>query len=120
MLCTPALTLIVCHRSRGKEAVNDIGVLPDYRGVIVHDGLALYDTLAGASHAQCNAHLVRHLVAVGEVWDQTSWTKAMTTCLFEAKAAANAARENGEPAVAPALIAGFEARYDEALAQALP
>jgi len=96
VLCTPALSLIVCHRSRGMEAVNDIGVLPDYRGVIVHDGLALYDSL-GASHAQCNAHLVRHLTAVGEVWDQTAWTKAMTTCLFEAKHAADAARgEDGD------------------------
>ena len=117
VLCTPALSLIVCHRSRGMEAVNDIGVLPDYRGVIVHDGLALYDSL-GASHAQCNAHLVRHLAAVGEVWDQTAWTKAMTACLFEAKAAADAARDNGEAAVASAAIAGFESRYDEALAQA--
>ena len=118
VLCTPALTLVVCHRSRGKDAVNDIGVLPNYRGVIVHDGLALYDTLAEASHAQCNAHLVRHLAAVGEVWDQTAWTKAMTTCLFEAKAAADTARDKGEPAVAPAAVAGFERRYDEALAQA--
>ncbi len=118
VLCTPALTLVVCHRSRGTDAVNDIGVLPNYRGVIVHDGLALYDTLAEASHAQCNAHLVRHLASVGEVWDQTAWTKAMTTCLFDAKAAADAARDKGEPAVAPALIAGFARRYDEALAQA--
>lgn len=118
VLCTPQLSLIVCHRSRGKEAVKDIGVLPEYRGVIVHDGLALYDTLAGAAHAQCNAHLVRHLAAVGEVWDQTAWTTAMTACLFEAKAAADAARDNAKPAVAPAAVAGFEARYDEALAQA--
>jgi len=118
VLSTPALSLIVCHRSRGKEAVADIGVLPGYRGVIVHDGLALYDTLAEASHAQCNAHLVRHLAAVGAVWDQASWTKAMTACLFEAKAAADAARTKGEAAVAGEAAARFEARYDEALAQA--
>ncbi len=117
VLCTPALSLVVCHRSRGMDAVNDIGVLPEYRGVIVHDGLALYNTLE-ASHAQCNAHLVRHLASVGEVWDQAGWTKAMTTCLFEAKHAADAAREKGEAAVAPEAIAGFEARYDKVLAQA--
>ncbi len=117
VVCTPTLSLIVCHRSRGMEAVNDIGVLPDYRGVIVHDGLALYDNL-GASHAQCNAHLVRHLASVGEVWDQAPWTKAMTTCLFEAKHAADAAREKGEAAVAAGAVAGFERRYDEVLAQA--
>ncbi len=117
VVCTPSLSLIVCHRSRGMEAVNDIGVLPNYRGVIVHDGLALYDNLK-ASHAQCNAHLVRHLAAVGEVWDQKPWTTAMTTCLFEAKHAADAAREKGEAAVKAKAIAGFEARYDEVLAQA--
>lgn len=117
VLCTPKLSLIVCHRSRGMEAIADIGVLPDYRGVIVHDGLALYDSL-GATHAQCNAHLVRHLAAVGVVWDQTAWTEAMTTCLFQAKAAADVARDQGEASVASAAVAGFEARYDEVLAQA--
>jgi len=78
VLCTPGLTLLVCHRSRGREAIEEIGVLPGYRGVIVHDGLALYDGLGEASHAQCNAHLLRHLAAVGVVWDQQAWTKTMT------------------------------------------
>lgn len=58
--------------------------------------------------------LLRHLTGVDEVWDQAAWTEAMTSCLFDAKAAADVAREKGEPAVATVLIAGFERRYDEA------
>ena len=102
MLSTPSLTLLACHHSRGREAIEEIGVLPGYRGVIVHDGLALYDGLGQASHAQCNAHLLRHLAAVGVVWDQEAWTEAMTEVLIEAKVAADDARQRGLRRVAPA------------------
>ncbi|MDQ3573360.1 MAG: IS66 family transposase [Actinomycetota bacterium] len=119
VLSTPAITLLSCHRSRGREAICDIGVLPTYSGVIVHDGLALYDGLPQASHAQCNAHLLRHLAAVGVVWDQEAWTKAMTAVLIEAKLAADGARERSRRRVAPATAKAIEARYDEAIAKAL-
>jgi len=119
VLSTPAITLLSCHRSRGREAICDIGVLPTYDGVIVHDGLALYDGLGLASHAQCNAHLLRHLAAVGVVWDQQAWTEAMTAVLIEAKMAADHARERGRGRVAPSTAKAVEVRYDEAIAKAL-
>lgn len=50
------VTLLVCHGRRGREAIAEIDVLPGYRGVIVHDGLATYDDLGAADHAQCGAH----------------------------------------------------------------
>ncbi len=62
-MSTTALTLLVCHRKRGREAIEAIDVLPGYSGTIVHDGLATYDYLDKATHAQCGAHLVRHLDA---------------------------------------------------------
>ena len=119
VLSTPSLTLLACHPSRGREAIDEIDVLPGYRGVIVHDGLALYDGLGQASHAQCNAHLLRHLAAVGVVWDQEAWTKAMTEVLIEAKTAADDARQRGRRRVAPTTVKAIETRYDEAIAKAL-
>jgi hypothetical protein len=110
---------LACHPSRGREAIDEIDVLPGYRGVIVHDGLALYDGLGQASHAQCNAHLLRHLAAVGVVWDQEAWTKAMTEVLIEAKTAADDARQRGRRRVAPTTVKAIETRYDEAIAKAL-
>jgi transposase len=55
-LSTNLLTLLVVHPKRGREALEDIGVLGDYRGTVVHDGWAPYDTLAEATHAQCGVH----------------------------------------------------------------
>jgi len=62
-ISTPGLTLLSYHPKRGIDAICDIGVLNGYSGVIVHDGLAAYDRpeLAKAAHAQCGAHLLRHL-----------------------------------------------------------
>jgi transposase len=55
-LSTRLLTLLVVHPRRGVEALIDIGVLPDYKGTIVHDGLTTYDHMTKAAHAQCGAH----------------------------------------------------------------
>jgi hypothetical protein len=41
--------LLVCHRKRGREAIEAIDVLPRFEGTIVHDGLAAYDYLDKAT-----------------------------------------------------------------------
>lgn len=63
---TPRYTLITCHRRRGREAMDAAGVLPGFTGVAVHDAWAPYDTYPQLTHALCNAHLLRELVAVTE------------------------------------------------------
>jgi len=73
-LTTNLLTLLAVHPRRGIEAINDIGVLPAYTGTIVHDGWASYDLFVDATHAQCGAHLVRHLSDVGETPAFAIWT----------------------------------------------
>ena len=60
-------TVLEVHSRRGAAAMEDIGVLPGYAGVLVHDALAGYDKIApGATHQLCGAHLVRELAAVSE------------------------------------------------------
>ena len=56
--------LITVHDKRGVEAMNAAGVLPHFTGIAVHDGWAPYDTYDLATHARCNAHLLRELQAV--------------------------------------------------------
>lgn len=60
-------TLLQVHHKRGVAAMRDNGVLEDYRGVLIRDALASYDTIAPrARHQLCGAHLARELVAVSE------------------------------------------------------
>jgi hypothetical protein len=63
---TDRLTAYHLHRSRGRAAVNEFGVLPGYRGVAVHDALSVYDAYPDADHALCGAHLARELTAAAE------------------------------------------------------
>jgi transposase len=63
--------LITVHDKRGVEAMNAAGVLPRFTGIAVHDGWAPYDTYTQATHARCNAHVLRELQAVIDHHDQT-------------------------------------------------
>jgi transposase len=119
-LTTKLLTLIAVHPRRGMGALSDIGVLAAYTGTIVHDGYATYDLFSGATHAQCNAHALRHLKSVGEAEAFSPWAQQMTGLLMEAKAAAEAAASAGrgrvDPGRAGAIRAAYQASIDQVLA----
>src|SRR3954462_14912330 len=61
---SPRFTALFCHRRRGTEAIDAAGVLPHFTGIAVHDAFASYARFPAATHALCNAHLLRELIAV--------------------------------------------------------
>ena len=115
VMSTPRLTLLVCHRRRGREAIEAIDVLPGYHGTIVRDGLAAYDYLDAASHAQCGAHILRHLGKAMEHDDTARWAQLMTDVLLDAACAARAAAEHGWDHVPDNHAARLRRRYRYAL-----
>lgn len=117
-LATAALTLLICHQRRGAQALIDTAVLPGWDGVVVHDGWAPYDTLDGPDHAQCGAHLLRHLAAVAETASQAAWANHMADILRAAKAANGRAVARGDPAVPRSTAARIRARYRACLDEA--
>jgi transposase len=88
---TDLLTAYHLHRSRGRTAVRDFGVLPTYAGTVVHDALAVYDAYP-ARHALCGAHLLRELTAVAEAHPQAIWPDQARRALTDLNTAARAAR----------------------------
>ena len=119
-ISTELLTLLSCRPTRGMVELIDIGVLTDYTGTIVHDGLGLYNRpeLAGATHAQCGAHLLRHLIDAGTVWKYTPWTTSMRSVLLDAKRASEQAAAAGLTVVPTEITGPILARYAQTLTEA--
>ena len=82
-LGTSMLTWIGCHKKRGKVAMNAFGILPYFRGTLVHDGLESYRSYKKCTHGLCNSHHLRELKALAEDHKQ-SWAKQMGKLLQEA------------------------------------
>lgn len=113
VLSTSKFTLIHASMSRGGDAIREVGVLLSYRGVVIHDRLALYWTLPKAKHGLCGAHLLRDLADVAIVASQRAWASGLAALLVEINTACDQARLAGHRKVAPTLRREFSARYDQ-------
>ena len=73
-----------CHRKRGGEALKDIGIVPRYGGVLVHDRWASYFAYNNCEHALCGSHLLRNLAFVeqahGHAWAKHMGNLLLNTC----------------------------------------
>jgi transposase len=70
---TGKYTLITCHSKRGREGIDDAGVLHRFRGIAVHDAWAPYDTYVDAEHQLCCAHALRELAGVADTAPEAEW-----------------------------------------------
>jgi transposase len=73
---TSNYTLITCHRKRGREGINDAGVLGRFCGVAGHDAWAPSDTYIDIEHQLCCAHALRELAAVTDTAAPDDWSWA--------------------------------------------
>jgi hypothetical protein len=107
VLSNDKYTLYYSEPRRGKDADIEAGVLPAYKGVLVHDNLkSLYHFTC--THAECNAHILRYLKGAVEI-SSRRWSKKMIDFLLEAK---TAVKENN---LTPHEILEYHRRYDEIL-----
>jgi len=100
---TDKLTAYLLHPSRGRTAVGEFDVLPDYRGTVVHDALSVYDAYPGARHALCGAHLVREIVAASDAHPEQAWPEQALRALHGLNTAAHDARDQQQPAIPPEI-----------------
>ncbi len=72
-------TLYYPHKKRGTDAMNDMGILPRFQGILCHDHWKPYYKF-DCTHALCNAHHLRELTRAWEQ-DNQQWAKNMKNLL---------------------------------------
>lgn len=115
---TAMLSFLAVHRRRGVAATDEFGILPRFRGTLIHDRWAPYWRYTEADHAICCAHLLRDLEDVGSYPAQTAWAVAMADLLVTAKRKAEAALAAGLDEVPIGQRRWVRGRYGAILAAA--
>jgi transposase len=92
---TEELTHYEPHAKLGQAATDEIGILPQFTGTLVHDAWASYFKYQLLLHALCHAHHLRDLTAIVEN-DQQQWAALMIDFLLSAKQLVAAAYQAGE------------------------
>ena len=108
---TGTLTRYLAHRRRGREAMEQMGVLAGFTGVACHDGWSPYATYTDSVHALCNAHHLRELDYVATEMGQP-WAADMASLLLEMKASVDKAADRGTDCLSHRVLARYLARYD--------
>ena len=78
-LSNDSWTLYHPHERRGLDAMNDMGVLPRFDGILCHDHWKPYYRI-DCTHALCNAHHVRELTRAWEQ-DGQQWAQKLKNLL---------------------------------------
>jgi transposase len=115
---TEQVTYLEVHAKRGQQALDEIGILPQRKGLVVHDGYSSYAQYPEAQHARCNAHHLRELVFIEEQYKQ-EWAGGMIKLLVESKETVEQAKNQEHTALTGEQLADFEARYDQLIAQGI-
>ncbi|GHO67970.1 hypothetical protein KSC_068620 [Ktedonobacter sp. SOSP1-52] len=112
---TNRLTHYAAHPSRGRKALDAIGIAPAFAGTSVHDGLRSYQGY-GSTQAWCNVHHLRELTFLDEELKQP-WARAMKELLLSMKHEVEQAKASGQREVDLLVLARLLQRYDEILAE---
>jgi transposase len=83
------ITLKFLHSKRGHEAMQALGVIPRYGGVIIHDCWASYLAYEHCGHGLCGAHLLRELTFIVEA-EGYAWAANMKRLLQQSCARVSA------------------------------
>jgi transposase len=101
--CTRLLTYLALA-PRSRAGVNSLGILPQFRGTLIHDAyFQLYDGYPHAYHQLCLAHVIRELTAQVEAYPEQAWADQIRWALSRLIEQAAAARAAGLDHVPPEL-----------------
>ena len=109
-------TLYTMHPKRGQEAMNEADILPQFKGIAVHDHWFPYFAYEHVLHGLCNSHHLRELTFIHEEVKE-DWAKSMKDLLIRAKQEVEKHLEQG--ALPAEVLLQLEQTYGQILAKGL-
>jgi transposase len=100
------------HEKRGKEAMDEMDILPNYTGIVLHDHWTPYNNYENCTHAFCNAHHIRELTHAIETTD-ANWAKEMKRFLKISHKIVKRAKNRGQMSLKEEQIRRLEHKYDD-------
>lgn len=111
---TKKLTFLSVNQRRGRQAIDEIGIVGNFTGTLVHDCFVSYDGYGQCSHGLCCAHILRELIYQIEASPkQKQWAEPMKELMLEMKAAVDEAKAAGKKKLEGKQGRGFNKRYKE-------
>ena len=115
-ICNEKLSYFGLHDKRGHTAMMELGILPEYHNIMIHDFWKSYFRFENATHGICCAHLQRELVYADEQMKQ-SWAKPVHDLLSEILYRRKDLEALGMTAFSTEEWNGFSVRYDTLIRQ---
>ena len=109
---TRLLTYFAVSCFRGAQAMQEIGILPKFRGKAIHDAWAPYYAFEDCIHFLCNAHHLRELTFIFEQHKE-KWAGRMHTLLLEIHRAVFVNKQKGIETLSKYLLNKFETEYQQ-------
>lgn len=106
------------HAKRGKEAIDAINILPQYKGIVLHDHWSPYNHYTDITHSFCNAHILRELQSEIDKNDKR-WAKEMQTLLKEANKTVKKHKEEGKITLSNEIRENIIKKYEKITKEAI-
>ncbi len=114
---TESATYYRIHGKRGKEAMDEIGILPVFEGTAIHDHFKSYYHYDKCAHGECNQHILRSLKYLYEDLGIV-WAFEMACHLLQIKKHVDLSKVFGADRLELADTSEYEKTYREILAGA--
>jgi transposase len=111
-------TYLSIDEKRGQEGMDSGMVLPQFKGIVVHDCWAPYWKYRDFLHSLCNAHLLRELTEIEENYPEQRWATEFKHLLLEMKRQKEHAVDKGKIRLTDELYKEFDQWYDEIITHA--
>ena len=111
------MTYYMLHQKRGRVAIDAMEVIPNYKGILVHDHWSPYNHYTNCTHSYCNAHILRELNGITQK-ENTLWSQDMHILLTNMNIAVHKAKNSDKSTLSEAQIQKFTLNYEKIIKSA--